>query len=203
MCEPLSVAIHALQRGSAHSASRVAILGSGTIGLCLLSVARAAYGSLRCAVTDMKPRNLAVATQLGANALLVPPSEDGATTAARLREALGGPPEVVIDACGAQTSLHAAVAACASGGAVVLVGMGVAKRSIDVGAVVTREVDVRGSFRYAHCYPRALELLRTKRLDVSPLITHRFGWGESELAAGFAAAQGGEAIKVMFKDLAA
>jgi len=202
MCEPLSVGMHALQRGAAHRAARVAILGAGTIGLSTLAVAKAAYGALRLAITDVKQRNLAVAEGMGSDAaLLIQPGETGAETAERLRSALGGAPELVIDACGAQTSLDAAIGTCASGGAVVIIGLAAQRPSIDMADVITREVDVRGSFRYAHCYPRALELLRTRRLDVQPLLTHRLGWSPRELKEGFETASGGEAIKVMFTGL--
>jgi len=50
-------------------------------------------------------------------------------------------------------------------------------------------------------YPLCLKLMESKRVDVSPMITHRFGFSENEVHAAFdcaaRAAQTG-AIKVMF-----
>lgn len=50
-------------------------------------------------------------------------------------------------------------------------------------------------------YPLCISLMETGRVDVKPLITHRFGFSESEIAAGFdCAVRSAEtkAIKVMF-----
>ena len=69
-------------------------------------------------------------------------------------------------------------------------------------AAATKEVDIIGSFRYANTYPLCISLMSSKRLDVKPLITHRFGWSASQLLAGFDAAASGKAIKVMFCGLA-
>jgi hypothetical protein len=50
-------------------------------------------------------------------------------------------------------------------------------------------------------YPLCLKLMESKRVDVAPMITHRFGFSENEVHAAFdcaaRAAQTG-AIKVMF-----
>lgn len=51
-------------------------------------------------------------------------------------------------------------------------------------------------------YPLCISLMETGRVDVKPLITHRFGWSESEVKAGFdCAVRSAEtkAIKVMFR----
>ena len=37
-----------------------------------------------------------------------------------------------------------------------------------------KELDVKGLFRYAHTWPTAIELIALGRIDVKPLVTHRF-----------------------------
>lgn len=68
-----------------------------------------------------------------------------------------------------------------------------------LGSSGNREVDIIGIFRYKDTWPLCLEFLRTGKIDVKPLITHRFGFSQEEVEAAFeASASGGNAIKVMF-----
>ncbi len=248
LCEPLSVGVHALRRGGALPGTKLAILGAGPIGLMTLAAARA-FGALAIAVTDLKPFNLDMARQMGVrcagvnalslnaapltrhaqtdHAIHVQRTDSPADTAAAICEALHGHPDVVVDACGFETSMQTALLACASGGRVVLVGMGQSRMTLDLTAASIREVDVVGrrahtshlaplrtalradmsarptcSFRYCNTYPICIDLQTRGRVNLLPLITHRFGWSAEQLRAGFDAVMGQNAIKVMFRGLA-
>lgn len=62
-----------------------------------------------------------------------------------------------------------------------------------------REVDVVGIFRYKNTWPLCIEFLKSGKIDVKPLITHRFGFSQREVEEAFeTSAHGGNAIKVMF-----
>ena len=62
-----------------------------------------------------------------------------------------------------------------------------------------REVDVIGIFRYKNTWPLCLEFLRSGKIDVKPLITHRFGFSQKEVEEAFeTSARGSTAIKFMF-----
>jgi L-iditol 2-dehydrogenase len=55
--------------------------------------------------------------------------------------------------------------------------------------------------RYANTYPLCIQLLASKRINIAPLITHRFSFTPEGVADGFdTAARPGAtgAIKVMF-----
>lgn len=227
--------LHASRRGGVAPGARVAVLGAGPIGLVTLLSARVfgadrvavtdlAAPKLEVARQQGVRRQgsaaasvLALLALRGAHASLMhAPRQAHATvhvsrgaaaeeTAARLVEALGGPPAVVIDCCGFESTMHTALLACKRGGRVVLVGMAQPLMRLPLCAAAAREVDICGSFRYANTYSLALSLLASKRVDVAPLVTHRFGWSPAALAAGFDAAVHSErtgAIKVMFEGLA-
>jgi hypothetical protein len=81
---------------------------------------------------------------------------------------------------------------------VVLVGLGRPLASLPIVNAAIREIDIRGVFRYANCYPAALSLIASGRIDVKPLITHRYTIKESVQA--FEMAESGQAIKVMVSD---
>lgn len=62
-----------------------------------------------------------------------------------------------------------------------------------------REIDVIGIFRYRNTWPLCIELLRTGKIDVKPLITHRFSFTQQDVEKAFeTSARGGNAIKVLF-----
>ena len=57
-----------------------------------------------------------------------------------------------------------------------LVGMGTRNVTLPLSSAALREVDIQGSFRYAHTYPTALALLGSGRLPgIESIVTHRFG----------------------------
>ena len=54
-------------------------------------------------------------------------------------------------------------------------------------------------FRYKNTYPVCLEFIRSGKIDVKSMITHRFGFSQKEVEEAFeTSARGGKAIKVMF-----
>lgn len=203
MCEPLSVGVHACRRAGVQPGKKVAIMGAGPIGLVTLLVAKA-FGADAVAITDLKPDNLELSKTLGADAACqVGPTDAPEATASALRSAVQAPEgfDIIIDCAGFEGTMRTAIKSAMSGGKVVLVGMGQEEMTLPLAEASIREVDILGSFRYANTYPTCLALLSSGRLNVKPLITHKFSFDEKGVAEGFATARDAEktrAIKVMF-----
>lgn len=202
MCEPLSVGIHACRRAQVQPGKKVAILGSGPIGLITAMVA-AAFGADSIAITDKSSSKLGFAAQHcpRVQTLVVNPDDSPAAVAEQLQQQCfaGSAPECVIDCAGFQQTLETGLRVVAPGGKVVMVGMGQEEMQLPAIILTVKEIDLLGSFRYANTYPLCLSLLASKRVNVLPLITHRFGFDASGVAQGFeTAATSRDAIKVMF-----
>ena len=146
----------------------------------------------------------------------------------RIQEAMGGEIDVSFDCAGFSKTMSTALNATCAGGKVCLVGMGhneltvpltsaaaryylcfaqlnssfcylVKERNSDPILFFNREVDIVGIFRYKDTWPLCLEFLRSGKIDVKPLITHRYGFSQKEVEEAFeVSAGGGDAIKVMF-----
>jgi len=189
MCEPLSVGIHAVNRSGVSLGSHVLILGAGPIGLMCLLAAKAAGASVIILV-DINEERLKVALQIGATAVIN--AKEDILTQIDKREL--GPIDVSIECSGAEQAIRSAIRSTKSGGVVVLVGLGPPEIKLSIVDAAIREVDIRGIFRYANCYPKAVELITSGRVDVKPLLTHRFDFKETLQA--FELAKNGGAIKV-------
>jgi L-iditol 2-dehydrogenase len=157
-----------LLAAKAAGASKVAIVGEHqkmeNLELTLLSL------FLFPTNLDIKEDRLAVAKKLGATVTLNAASNVIEGLRQNGMEAI----DVTIECSGAEPAIRVAIQATKSGGVVVLVGLGPSEIKLPIVDAAVREVDIRGIFRYANCYPKALALIASKQVDVTPLITHHF-----------------------------
>ncbi|XP_021356259.1 sorbitol dehydrogenase-like [Mizuhopecten yessoensis] len=108
---------------------------------------------------------------------------------------MGDKAEISIECSGATPCVQTAIYVTEPGGCVVLVGCCQKVIDLPVMAASLREVDIRGNLRYCNCYPTALEMVASGKVDVKPLITHRFSLEDSIKA--FETTLRGEGIKAM------
>jgi L-idonate 5-dehydrogenase len=165
LLEPLAVACHAVLRAGSIAGAVVAVSGGGTIGQLIATVARA-LGAARVVVSD--PREAARETAAArADAVLDPGDPD----AVGREWARGGAPEVAFEAAGAEASFLWALQHTASGGAVVQVGTLPQAFTAPFNQVMTRELRVVGSFRFAGSFRVGADLLAARRIEVESLIS--------------------------------
>lgn len=167
LIEPLSVALHALDRARVKVGDSVAIIGGGMIGSLILQVVRAA-GAAYILVLEPDPFRQDVVRRLGATRVLSP-QDDWRST---VRSDLGDEHvQIGFDAVGIEETVSTAVEAVVKGGQVVLVGNLAPRVTLPLQAVVTRELTLLGSCASQGDYPRCLELLARGVVTVDPLIS--------------------------------
>ncbi|XP_030463413.2 sorbitol dehydrogenase isoform X1 [Syzygium oleosum] len=200
MCEPLSVGVHACRRANVGPETNVLVMGAGPIGLVTMLAARA-FGAPRIVIVDVDDHRLSVAKDLGADNIVKVSTDmkDIPEEVALIQKAMATEIDVIFDCAGFNKTMSTALNATRSGGKVCLVGMGHNEMTVPLTPAAAREVDVIGIFRYKNTWPLCLEFLRSGKIDVKPLITHRFGFSQKEVEDAFeTSARGSKAIKVMF-----
>jgi L-iditol 2-dehydrogenase len=169
LVEPLAVAVWACRKAGVTAGQRVLITGAGPVGLLALQTARA-FGAGHVAVTDLDLQKADLSKRLGADEFV-----DAAAP-----EALSDGYDVHIECSGSVAAARAGIERLAPRGIAVLVGMGDASDlGIQVSVIQQRELRITGIFRYANCYPTAIELIASGRVVVDELITGRYPLAEA------------------------
>lgn len=204
MVEPTACAVHA---AGFVTGNRVAVIGSGTLGLLTL----AAIAARPAGATPPRPDELLVtakypeqkrwAHELGATTVAGPDQLDRAVRAStrslRNGEQLTGGVDTVVDCVGSDASIAQALRVVGPGGTIVLVGMP-ARVSLDLTGLWHREITIRGAYAYtARDFAAAFDLVQGKALG--RLVTETYPLDRYTDAIAHAAEAGPRgAVKIAF-----
>jgi L-iditol 2-dehydrogenase len=203
LLEPLAVGVWAVQRAGIGMGSSVAVLGAGPIGITTLQSAKAA-GATTIIAVDLEDFRLELARKLGATHTVNARTENVLERIREITAPLTGLPgssagvDAAFETAGSLPTCRMTIEATRSGGVAILVGLPADPMvTLDIVAAASREVDIRGQFRYANCYPAALELVAQGRINLDAMITHRFGLDQAQEALEFADREKRASMKVM------
>jgi L-iditol 2-dehydrogenase len=165
LAEPAAVAWRGITRGQPRPGARIAVVGDGTVGLITAHLLRL-YSPAELVVFGQRPDQAGLAAELGATAFEL--------------DAPADPPgqfDLVIEAAGKPAAVEEAIALARRGGRVVLLGLagnGV-KAGLPIDDVVNNDLAITASFGYTSAaWAEVAGLLRTGKIHLAPLITHRF-----------------------------
>ena len=168
MVEPLSIGFHAVERAQIQIGDLVSVVGCGIIGLSVIQVAKLT-GCRRIVAMDIDDRRLAKAAELGADLTVNPkkiaPSEVFA------RELGRSEVDVSFEAVGNSAAVGTALAAVRKGGKLVLIGNMDPEITVSMQSIVTREIDVLGSYAAVRAVDTCIGLIADGRVDVDSLIS--------------------------------
>lgn len=168
MVEPVSIAVHAVQRVKVAPTDTAVVIGSGMIGLFVVQVLRWA-GAKRIVAVDLEPKRLALARELGATDALRSDQVDVAVEVAKLTGGNGA--DLAFEVVGISPTLQLAIGCLRKGGSAVLVGNLAPKTDFPLQAVVTRELSLFGTCSSAGEYPLCLDLIARGEVRVDPIIS--------------------------------
>lgn len=187
LIEPLAVAVHAVKRTPVDENSSVVIIGAGPIGLLVAAVARAKGAS--CLVMDINQKRLDFAQvylpSIKTELLPLPPKTDALSWAEKQSALLQlnvDTIDVVFECTGVETSIGLAMHIVRRGGVVMLIGMGTVQCVMPIDLISTREIDVKGNFRYANVHPEAIALVSEGKISTEGLVSHRFPLEKAAIA---------------------
>lgn len=167
MLEPLGVAIHAIDLAKPRLLETCAIVGCGAIGLLTLQVAKVAGVGETIAVEPV-PERRAMAQELGADRAVA--------SVAELQDLTRGRGvDLVLEATDVREGFQLAAEAARIGGRIVLIGIPEGDGYALSASLARRKgLSVKFSRRMGYVYPRAIDLVRGRRVDVRKLATHHF-----------------------------
>ena len=186
LIEPLSIGLYAARVGDVYPAARIAVLGTGPLGLSVLLCAKAAAP---CTVyaTDLLDERLAVARKCGADWTGNPQKED--VVAQILEEAPWGL-DMVFECSGDPSCIDQGMRLLTPGGTLLVIGIPpTAQVSFDAHVMRTKELAFKAVRRQKGCVAPAIRLISEGHVDTAPLLTHRFPLEQIqdafELVAGY------------------
>lgn len=172
LIEPLSCAIHGVDRAGIRVGDTVVILGGGTIGLMMLQLVRRA-GAARVIVVEPIEQKRTVARTLGADTVLNPHDTDIPSAIFDLTS-VGA--DVVLECAGRTATAELSLRLARRGGTVEFFGVCPRGESFPASPhdVYVRELTIVGSYVNPHTFARAVDVLASGIINLDILSPSMF-----------------------------
>ncbi len=170
--EPLSCAVHGIDRAQIRTGDTVVILGGGTVGLLLLQLARNS-GASQVIVVEPMDWKRKIASRIGANETLDPNAVDVFES---VKELTGEGADVVIECAGRPETVSLSLSLARRGGTVEWFGVCPMGDMIQVepNSVYFKELTIVGSYVNPHTFDRSIALIAAKTVDFKAFVVHKF-----------------------------
>jgi L-iditol 2-dehydrogenase len=177
--EPLAIALNAVKLVKVKPGHRIAILGTGVLGSCVLEVLRL-YRGLHIVCVDLAADRLERAREMGADKTIQAGEQSDAEIAEQIRGALGGEgADVVFECAGAAQTIWNMAEVAGPGGHISAIGSSHDDRIIfSSGSARRKGLTVRYVRRSLHTLAPCIELVRQGELNPAELVTNTFAASE-------------------------
>jgi L-iditol 2-dehydrogenase len=166
--EPVSIALHAVNRVKVTPQSTAVVIGAGVIGLLIIQALKAA-GCGRVFAADLSPDRLAIARATGADETFLSNQEDVVARVMALTDGRGA--HIAMEVVGISPTVTLAIDCVRKGGQVGLVGNLAQKADFPLQKVVTRELSLFGSCASSGEYQSGLDAIAAGHIQITPLLS--------------------------------
>lgn len=165
LIEPAAVAWHAVARAGDVAGKSVLVIGCGPIGALAVAVLKRGSAG-RITAVDVHTKPLELAAVVGADQTLQAADTDAIAAVQA---------DVVIESSGSHHGLASAIQGAGRGGTVVMVGLlPTGPQPVLISLAISRELDLRGSFRFNNEIDDVITALADGTLHINPVITHEY-----------------------------
>ncbi|HCE46256.1 MAG TPA: hypothetical protein DET40_22145 [Lentisphaeria bacterium] len=195
--EPLAIGVYAVKQSIPMKGAKIAILGSGPIGLSVLLPAKG-QGAEKVYMTDKIDGRIQLAKKMGADWTGNPSRDDIVKTIIKEEPLLV---DAVFECCGQQEAFEQAVKIVKPGGKIMLIGIPPAldKWAFSVDLARRKEICIQNVRRQNHCVQPALDMIDKKLFDVNKMATHHFKFKDTKKAFDLVADYKDGVVKAMIE----
>ena len=196
LLEPLAVGLNTVDRLRIVLGESVVVLGQGPIGLALTRLC-ALSGAGKLIVTDAREAPFEVSRPYGATDCIDVTQTDATQAILDLTDGVGA--DIVIETSGFPSSSAMVLDAVRKEGKVAHIGWANDLPPLPVIPIMAKTLTVYGVGGNGGRgqYERSLELVRSGRIDLDPVVTHRFSLDDVAEAFAVASSKSDGAIKVV------
>lgn len=169
--EPLSCCLRGIQQAEIKVGDSVVIIGGGSIGLIMIQLARMS-GASKVILIEPILQKREIALKLGADLTLDPTETDSIF---KLINYTNGGADVAIECVGKNDTVEMSLDLVDRGGIVVIFGLApaAAEAKLNLQKMFQKEIRIYNSFLNPYTFETAVNLLTTRKINVSDLLTHQ------------------------------
>ena len=164
--EPFAVTLHAIVRAGSLANKRVLVTGCGPIGALAIIAARV-HGAQEIVATDVSDFTLSLARKIGADHTINVATNADTITPFKANK---GHFDIMIEASGNEAALHIGLEVLKPRSTLIQLGLG-GNIALPQNMIVSKEIEIKGSFRFHEEFALAVDLINKKRVDLKPLLT--------------------------------
>ena len=177
LVEPLSIAVHAVERSRLESGEYALIIGCGPIGL--LTALYVIYNGGKAIIVDPVEKRLDLAKSLGVYYTINSSLDDVYNQIKKITNGIF--PTVVIEASGNISAIQASLEYVSFAGRIVLVGWPNSDLIFKTSLVTKKEIDILGSRNSCKNFPECIDIVVNNKIDIEGVLSKIISFGEIPL----------------------